>query len=98
MKSFSEFVDGKDKDINVPELSDDMIYRICKVAWRKHRKETEQFLTQLSEKDSEIQSMLNNINGGDGPVLPDDMNKEKDEVVPSAADGSPGLENGGDEG
>lgn len=91
MKRFTEFVDSREKDLG-PDLSDDTIYRVCKLAWRKHRKETEQFVRQLAAKDPEIGSVMNDIKGGDGPIPQDDMSKEKDEVVPPESDGSPGLD------
>ena len=78
-----------------PEVSDDVIYRIMKVAWRKHRKTAEQFVKQLASEDPEIKSLLHGGHGDEpGPAQgPSD----KDEVVPPEADGSPGMNAGGGE-
>jgi hypothetical protein len=98
MKRFIEFIDDREKT-GLPELSDDTIYRICKVAWRKYKKLTEEFIEQLAEKDPEIKSIIDELKNGDGPVSQDDLYKNKDEVVPPEADGSPGMnDEGGEEG
>lgn len=100
MKRFTDyFIEqenlGNNKEIR--ELSEDVIFRICKVAWRKHRKYIERFIAQLADIDPEINSMLDDINADEGPTSPHDDDMNKDEVVPSDADGSPGLESGGEE-
>ena len=99
MKRFSEYVvDKEKKTTNTPELSDDTIYRICKLSWRKHRKPTEEFINQMAEIDPEIKSIMSDINSGDDPVPPHtNRNGKDDEVVPPEADGSPGMEDGGGE-
>lgn len=92
MKSFYGFLEDMEDGKSVPELSDDVIYRICKVAWRKHRKATEEFIMKLSDEDNEIADLLSDIRGdGEHPIPQEDKGLDKDEVVPPEADGSPGL-------
>jgi len=100
MKRFTDyFIEQEESGVNpeIKELSEDVIFRICKVAWRKHRKHVERFIAQLADMDPEIKSMLNDVNADEGPTSPHEDDVNKDEVVPSDADGSPGLEDGDEE-
>ena len=100
MKRFTDYyIEQEESGVNpeIKELSEDVIFRICKVAWRKHRKHVERFIAQLAEMDPEINSMLDDINADEGPTSPHEDDMNKDEVVPSDADGSPGLESGSED-
>jgi hypothetical protein len=80
-----------DRSIERPEMSDDNLNQIIKIAYKKHRHQTEKFIHRLAEVDPDIKAAMNGNKVPDGA---DQFSPNRDEVMPPDADGAPGLEDG----
>jgi len=96
MKTFQEFICENAPDahnnqgIERFEINTDALFDVIKIAYKKHRHQTEKFMQQLANIDPEIKHIMG---GGKIPDRGlDNFGPEKDEVMPMDADGSPGLE------
>ena len=80
----------------------DALFNITKLAWERYRSQMESFFADLAEEDEEIKSQFEKL-GDHLSILPRSTKKaagmsdadEDNDVVRAAADGSPGLEDGG---
>lgn len=57
MKTFKEFLDNKQAN---PDLSEDAIIRIAKLAWFKYKNKLINFFEELAKNDEEIKNILVN--------------------------------------
>ncbi len=83
------------KLIDRPEINDDNLSQIIKIAYKKHRHQTEKFIQRLADVDADIKNAMNGNKIVDRGF--DQINPNKDEVMPAGADGAPGLEDGKDD-
>jgi hypothetical protein len=86
-------------DISTPESEDDVLMRIAKIAVDDHRTDAMSFFQHLAGKDKRIEEELKELHHskkhGFRPKdrkLPGQEVDDRDEVVPSSADGQGGLE------
>lgn len=78
------------KSIDRPEMNDDNLVQIIKIAYKKHRHQTEKFITRLAEVDPDIKNAMRGNKVIDRGI--DHLNPNKDEVMPHGADLSSGPE------
>lgn len=107
MKTFRQYVEGiSDKANSITDLGmsgaspEESLVRIARLAAQNHRDELMDFFQNLATKDHAIRYELDNMNRNDSnrnlrpKGKPQSSLSDKDEVVPHAADGLSGDEQG----
>jgi hypothetical protein len=78
------------QSIDRNEISEDSLTQIIRIAYKKHRHQTEKFIQRLADVDPEIKSAMSGNKVQDRGM--DHIDPNKDEVMPPEADGAPALD------
>lgn len=97
MNVFKQYLKLRESDRfgEKPTSQDDTLGKLIRLAWDRYEPETKDFFSSLADKDPDIKDEFNKLDktpSHRGNYMTGHQEKEKDVIIPAAADSSSGSD------